>query len=127
MKFTMMAVDTIPKFRLAAFPHPSTHPEIWQLDVMSIQEVANVLGSLGFLDSEVCDRLANANTTVTPQPGLNTIPLTALGDFIRVASPGEEPPSEEAQDGYMLMVQGETTEEKLAAFGFVATTDGLLQ
>jgi hypothetical protein len=58
---------------------------------------------------------------------LNTIPLTALGEFIKVASPGEQPPSEEAQDGYMLMVQGETTEEKLVAFGFVATTDGLLQ
>jgi len=27
----------------------------------------------------------------------------------------------------MMMVQGETTEENLAAFGFVATTDGLLQ
>ena len=38
-----------------------------------------------------------------------------------------DPPSLEAQEGYMLSAKGETTEEALAAAGFVATANGPLQ
>jgi hypothetical protein len=127
MKFTIMAVDLVLKFRLAAFPHTSPRPQAWQLEVMTIEEVAEVLEFLGFLDSEAAQKLAGASTTVVPQSGLNTIPLTDMAALVDLVSPQEEPPSAEAQEGYMLIVQGETTEEVLAKTGFVAKMDGPLQ
>jgi hypothetical protein len=127
MKLTIMAVDLILKFRLSAFSHTSARPQVWQLEVMTIEQVAGILESLGFLDSEAAQRLAEASTTVTPQPGLNTIPLTTMADLVEFVSPLEKPPSAEAQDGYMLVVQGEATEEALAEAGFVAKMGGPLQ
>jgi hypothetical protein len=127
MSFTIMAVDLIFKFRLVAFSHTSKHPQAWQLDVLTIEEVANILESLGFIDSETAERLAEASTTVIPQRGLKTIPLTDVAALAELVSPEGEPPSAEAQDGYMLPVQGETTEKNLAGAGFVARIDGPLQ
>lgn len=91
MKFTIMAVDLFFKFRLAAFPHTSTPPQVWNLEVLTIEEVANVLETLGFLDAEAAERLSAASTTVTPQLGVNTMRLTdmaALAElFFRKTSP----------------------------------------
>jgi hypothetical protein len=127
MEYTIMAVDLILKFRLAAFPHKSPRPQTWQMDVMTIEDVAEVLASLGLLDSDAARKLAEASTTVVPQPGLNTVPLTFMADLVEFVSPLKEPPSAEAQDGYMLVVQGETTEEDLAQIGFVVNMRGPLQ
>jgi hypothetical protein len=127
MEYTIMAVDLILKFRLAAFPHKSPRPQTWQMDVMTIEDVAEVLESLGFLDAEAARKLSEASTTVVPQPGLNTIPLTTMADLVEFVSPREKPPSAEAQDGYMLVAQGETTEEALAEIGFVIQMVGPLQ
>lgn len=114
-------------FRLAAFPHTLSHAQAWQLEVMTIEQVAAVLESLGFLDAETAQKLANARTTVVPQPGLDTIRLKTMADLVEIVSPFENPPSAEAQDGYMLIVKGETTEEALANAGFVAKVAGPLQ
>lgn len=127
MKFTIMAVDLIFKFRLAAFPRASLQPEVWNLEVLTIEEVANVLENLGFVENEAAERLAAASTTVTPQPGLNTIRLTDMAALAELVYPEDEPPSAEAQDGYMLIAHGETTEEILAAAGFVVKIEGSLQ
>ena len=127
MRFTIMAVDLVLKFRLAAFPRASLQLQVWNLEVLTIEEVANVLENLGFLDNEAGERLAAASTTVTPQPGLNTIRLTDMAALAELVYPEDEPPSAEAQEGYMLIAHGETTEEILAASGFVVTMDGSLQ
>jgi hypothetical protein len=115
-----MVVDMFLTFRLAALPHTLSHAQAWQLEVMTIEQVAAVLESLGFLDAETAQKLADASTTLVPQPGLDTIRLTTMADLVEIVSPFEDPPSAEAQDGYMLIVKGETTEEVLANAGFVA-------
>jgi hypothetical protein len=127
LKYTIMAVDMFLTFRLAAFPHTLSHAQAWQLEVMTIEQVAAVLESLGFLDAETAQKLADASTTLVPQPGLDTIRLTTMADLVEIVSPFEDPPSAEAQDGYMLIIKGETTEEALANAGFVAKVAGPLQ
>jgi hypothetical protein len=46
---------------------------------MTIQEVAQVLVSMGFIGPEAAARLFKARTIITPQPGINTV---RLEDFI---------------------------------------------
>jgi hypothetical protein len=46
---------------------------------------------------------------------------------MEVLYPEDEPASLEAQQTYILVTQGETTEEALAAAGFVLIVDGPLQ
>ncbi len=63
MKATIMVTDVILRFRLAVIEHLFRRPQTWDLQVMTIQEVANVLVSLGFLDPEAAARLCEASTT----------------------------------------------------------------
>ena len=93
MKYTIMAVDMFLTFRLAAFPHTLSHAQTWPLEVMTIEQVAAVLEFLGFLDTETAQKLADATTTLVPQPGLDTIPLTTMADLVELISPFEVPPS----------------------------------
>lgn len=127
MKVTIMVTDVLIRFRLAAIEQSPRHPQNWELQVMTIQEVAHILVSLGFLDSEAAGRLTQASTTITPQPGLNTFPFADLVALIPLVYPEDDPPSPKAEQGYVLIAHGETTEEALAAAGFVLKTDGLLQ
>ena len=127
MRATVMVTDVILRFRLAAIEQTSGQPQTWQLDVMTIERVAQILVSLGFLDPEAAARLTEASTTITPQQGLNTIPFADFVALTELVSPQDEPPSLEAQEGFVLIAQGETTEEALAAAGFVLRVDGPLQ
>ena len=127
MKATIMVTDVILRFRLAAIEETSGQPQTWQLDVMTIEQVAHILVSLGFLDSQTAARLTEASTTITPQPGLNTVPFADFVALTELVYPEDEPPSLEAQEGFVLIAQGETTEEALAAAGFVLKVDGPLQ
>jgi hypothetical protein len=126
MKFTVMVTDVILRFRLAAIEHSSRQPQTWELQVMSIQEVARILVSLGFLDLEAGVRLTEASTTITPQPGLTIVPLADFVSLTEFVYP-EEDPSSEAQQTYVLIAHGETTEEALAAAGFTVRVNGLAQ
>jgi hypothetical protein len=127
MKATIMVTDVILQFRLAMIEQTSGEPQTWQLDVMTIEQVAHILVSLGFLDPEPAARLTEASTTITPQPGLTTVPLADFVPLIELVHPEDDPPSLEAQQGYVLITDGETTEEALAAAGFVLKVDGPLQ
>ena len=87
LKYTIIAVDMFLTFRLAAFPHTLSHAQAWQLEVITIEQVAAVLGSLGFLDAKTAQKLADASTTLVPQPGLDTIRLTTMADLVEIVSP----------------------------------------
>lgn len=127
MKTTIMVTDVILRFRLAAVEQSSRRSQTWELQVMTIQEVAHILVSLGFLDHEAAARLSEASTTITPQQGITTVRVEDLVPLIEHVYPEDEPASLEAQQTYVLIAQGETTEEALAAAGFVLRLDGPLQ
>ena len=127
MKVTIMVTDVLIRFRLAAIEQTSRKPQTWELQVMVIQQVAHILVSLGFLDSQAAARLTEASTTITPQHGLNTVPFADFVALTELVYPEDDPPSPEAEQGYVLIAHGETTEEALAAAGFVLKTDGPLQ
>ena len=127
MKVTVMVVDVLVRFRMTAIEQSSWQPQAWQLQVMTIEEVVRILLSLGLLDSEAAAHLARASTTITPQPGLTTVPFADFVELITLIHPEDEPPSPEATEGHVLIAQGETTEEALAAAGFVQQFDGPLQ
>lgn len=67
------------------------------------------------------------STTITPQPGITTIPLADSVPATELVFPESGPFSVKAQQSYVLIAHGETTEEALAEAGFVAKTDGPLQ
>jgi hypothetical protein len=94
---------------------------------MTIQEVAHVLVSLGFLNPEAGARLSEASTTITAQQDITTVRVEDFVPLIEHVYPEDEPASLEAQQTYVLIAQGETTEEALAAAGFVLRVDGPLQ
>jgi hypothetical protein len=127
MRATIMVTDIILRFRLAAIEQSLQQAQTWELEVMTIQEVARILVSLGFLDPEAAARLTEASTTITPQLGVTTVSLTDIVPLMEVLYPEDEPASLEAQQTYILVTQGETTEEALAAAGFVLIVDGPLQ
>jgi hypothetical protein len=127
MKFTIMVMDVFIRFRLAAIEQSSRTPQAWQLQVMTIEEVAHILVSLGFLDPEAASRLTAASTTITPQPGLTTAPFADFVALTELVYPEDEPHSPEAEQGYVLITHGETTENALAAAGFVLNVEGPLQ
>ena len=127
MRATIMVTDIILRFRLAAIEQSLQQAQTWELEVMTIQEVARILVSLGFLDPEAAARLTEASTTITPQLGVTTVSLTDIVPLMEVLYPEDEPASLEAQQTYILVTQGETTEEALAAAGFVLRVDGPLQ
>lgn len=127
MKATIMVTDVIVRFRLAVIEHAAHQSQTWQLEVMTIQEVAGILVSLGFLDPDAAARLTQASTTITPQPGVTTLPFADLVEVAMLVHPEDDPPSLEAQQSYVLIAIGETTEEALAAAGFVLRVDSPLQ
>ena len=127
MKATIMVTDIILRFRLAAIEQSLKQAQTWELEVMTIQEVAHILVSLRFLAPEAAARLTEASTTITPQPGVTTVSLMDIVPLMELLYPEDEPTSLEAQQTYMLVTQGETTEEALAAAGFVLRVDGPLQ
>ena len=94
---------------------------------MCIEQVAGILVSLGFLDSEAATRLTAASTTITPQPGIATAPMTDFVALTELVYPDLEPVSLEAQEGHVLIAQGNTTEEALASVGFVPKLDSPIQ
>jgi hypothetical protein len=112
---------------LAAIEQTSRQLQTCQLDVMTIEQVAHFLVSLGFLDPEAAARLTEASTTITPQRGLDTVPFADSVALTELVYPEDEPPSLEAQQGYVLITHGETTEDALAAAGFALKVDGPLQ
>jgi len=127
MRWTIIVTDTFFRFRLAAIPDESPQSQTWQLEVMTIEQVAQTLVSLRFLDTETAYRLTEASTTITPQPGLVTIPFATFAALVEIVHPEDEPASPEAQEGDCLITKGEATEEALAAAGFVLRPDGPLQ
>ncbi|MBW4028056.1 MAG: hypothetical protein HIU93_11710 [Acidobacteria bacterium] len=127
MKATILVTDAFVRFRMAAIVPSTQPPQSWELFVMTIQEVAHILVSLGFMDSEAAARLTDASTTITPQPGINTVPMTDLVSLTELVYPDSEPVSLEAQQGHALIANGETTDEALASVGFVLMLDGPLQ
>jgi hypothetical protein len=127
MKATIMVTDVILRFRLAAIEQSCRQPQTWELQVMTIQEVAHILVSLGFIDPEAGARLSEASTTITSQQGITTIRFEDFAPLIEHVYPEDEPASLEAEQTYVLIAQGETTDEALAAAGFVLRVDGPLQ
>jgi hypothetical protein len=127
MKATIMVTDVILRFRLAAIEQSCRQPQTWELQVMTIQEVAHILVSLGFIDPEAGARLSEASTTITSQQGITTVRIEDFVPLIEHVYPEDEPASLEAEQTYVLIAKGETTEEALAAAGFVLRVDGPLQ
>jgi len=58
---------------------------------------------LGFVDSQTAARLTEAGTTITPQPGLNTVPFEEFVALTELVYPEDEPLSLEAQEGFVLI------------------------
>ncbi len=127
MKATIMVTDTFVRFRMVAIVPSTQAQQSWELFVMTIQQVASILVSLGFLDSTAAALLTAASTTITPQPGVNTVPMTDLVTLTELVYPDSEPVSLEVQQGHALIAHGETTEEALASAGFVLKLDSPLQ
>jgi len=127
MKTTIMVTDVFVRFRLAAIAQSEQQTQAWEMQVMCIQQVTDILISLGFLDSSTAAMLTEASTTITPQPGITTVPFSDFVLLTELVYPDSEPASLEAQQGHVLIAHGETTEEALAAAGFVLKVDGPLQ
>ena len=127
MKATIMVTDAFVRFRLVAIVPYSRPTQSWELFVMTIEQVADILVSLGFLDPEAAVRLTEASTTITPQVGVDTVPVTDLVALTELVYPDAEPVSIEAQQGHALIAKGETTEEALDSAGFVLKLDSLIQ
>ena len=127
MKTTVMVMDVFVRFRMIAIAQSERQTQAWEMQVMVIEQVAAILTSLGFLDSKAAALLTEASTTITPQPGITTVPLSDFAALTELADPDSEPVSLEAQQGHVLITRGETTEEALASAGFVLKVDGPLQ
>ena len=127
MKTTVMVMDVFVRFRMIAIAQSERQTQAWEMQVMVIQQVADILISLGFLDSKAAALLTEASTTITPQPGIKTIPFSDFVTLTELVYPDSEPVSLEAQVGHVLIARGETTEEALASAGFVLKMDGPLQ
>jgi hypothetical protein len=127
MKTTIMVTDVLVRFRMAAIAQSEQQTQAWEMQVMCIQQVTDILISLGFLDSSTAAMLTEASTTITPQPGITTVPLSDFVMLTELVYPDSERVSLEAQQGHVLIAHGETTEEALAAAGFVLKVDGPLQ
>ncbi|HMH12369.1 MAG TPA: hypothetical protein VK578_04610 [Edaphobacter sp.] len=127
MKTTIMVMDVFVRFRMIAIAQSEQQTQAWEMQVMCIQQVADILTSLGFLDSKAAALLTEASTTITPQPGIKTIPFSDFVTLTELVYPDSEPVSLEAQQGHSLIATGETTEEALASAGFVLKMDGPLQ
>ena len=63
----------------------------------------------------------------TPQLGLSTISLADTVSLVELIDPEFDPASLKAQEGHMIMLPAETTEEALVRFGFGLKRNGPLQ
>jgi hypothetical protein len=126
MKTTVMVMDVFVRFRMIAIAQSEQQTQAWQMQVICIQQVTDILISLGFLDFKAAALLTEASTTITPQPG-TTVPFSDFATLTELVYPDSEPVSLEAQVGHVLIARGETTEEALASAGFVLKIDGPLQ
>src|ERR1700735_508004 len=127
MKTTVMVMDVFVRFRMIAIAQSEQQTQAWQMQVMCIQQVTDILTSLGFLDSKAAALLTEASTTITPQPGITTVPFSDFATLTELVYPDSEPVSLEARQGHALIATAETTEEALASAGFVLKMDGPLQ
>jgi hypothetical protein len=127
MKTTVMVMDVFVRFRLVAIAQSDQQTQAWEMQVMCIQQVADILISLGFLDARSAALLMEASTTITPHPGVTTVPFSDFATLTELVYPDSEPVSLEAQQGHVLIARGETTEEALASAGFVLKVDGPMQ
>jgi len=127
MKATVMVMDVYVRFRMIAISQSDQHTQAWLMQVMCIEQVADILVSLGFLDAKAAALLTKASTTITPQPGITTVPFSDFVTLAELVYPDSEPVSLEAQQGNALIARGETTDEALASAGFVLDARGPLQ
>ena len=97
MKVTIMVTDTVLLFRSIVVDRSNGRPQIWDHEVLSIEEVTEILVSLHFLDPRTAALLASASKTITPQQGIYTIPLSALASPTELFYPEDELASIEAQ------------------------------
>ena len=127
MKATVMVMDVYVRFRMVAIAQSDQQTQTWVMQVMCIEQVADILVSLGFLNSKAAALLTKAGTTITPQPGITTVPCSDFVTLAELLYPDSEPVSLEAQHGHALIARGETTDEALASAGFVLDVHGPLQ
>jgi hypothetical protein len=130
VKVTIVVTDVIYRFRVAAICPEAVPVQMWQMEVMTLVEVGRILHFLGFITANDAYRLGQASTTVVPLDGFKTMPLADLVPVLELALPEDEELaqiSDEAKEGYMMVVTGETTDEMLAAVGFVLMVDGPMQ
>lgn len=117
MKITIMVMDVFVRFRMVAIQQMGNQTHAWEKEVMCLQDVTEVLVGLGFMDPEAATRLVNASTTITPQAGLQTVPVSDLVDLVEYVYSDYEPSSPEVREGHALIASGETTENSLASAG----------
>jgi hypothetical protein len=86
---------------------------------MTMVEVGRILHDLGFIIADDAYRLGQASTTIVPLDGFDTVPLETVAAVVGIVYPEIHDIDDEAKEGHMLVVKGETTEEALAAAGFV--------
>jgi hypothetical protein len=127
MKTTVMVTDVLVRFRMVAVVQSDQKAQAWEMQVMCIEQVTDILISLGFLDTKAAALLTEASTTITPQPGITTAPFSDFAALTELVYPDSEPISLEAQESHVLIAHGEATEEALASAGFVLKVDGPLQ
>lgn len=127
MKMLILVTDIAIRFRIAAIEQATHRPQVWEQQVMTIEQVADILLSLSCVDPSVARSLLEATTTITPQPGLKTVPLADLVPLVEFVHPDFDPVSPEAQQGHMIVADAETTEHALASLGFSLKIDGPLQ
>lgn len=127
VKTTVIVTDVLVRFRMFAIAQSDRQTQAWEMQVMVIQQVTDILISLGFLDSKAAALLTEASTTITPQPGITTVPFSDFAALTELVYSDSEPVSLEAQQGHVLVARGETTEEALACAGFALKVNGPLQ
>jgi phage gp36-like protein len=62
-----MVMDVFVRFRLVAIVQSEQQTQAWEMQVMVIQQVADILISLGFLDYKAAALLTEASTTIRHQ------------------------------------------------------------
>ena len=128
MKTTIMVMDVFVRFRLVAIVQSEQQTQAWEMQVMVIQQVADILISLGFLDSKAAALLTEAsNHHHASARHQNDSRFRISSRLTELVYPDSEPVSLEAQQGHALIATGDTTEEALASAGFVLKMDGPLQ
>jgi hypothetical protein len=112
---------------MVAIPQQTPVAIPWVSDVFSMVEVAASLEFLGFISPENADRLASESTTIVPLDGFDTVSIRLVADVVGIVHPEIHDIGDEAKEGHLLIAKGETTEERLAAAGFIVKMKGHVQ